>query len=204
MRFRNKKAILVFIAIIIVSGLFLISKFGDVAANSPYSQKPTETSNSTPPVTPDEGVTDPFARPDNDSVASSIFKLIGALLLVVIGIYGFIFVLKRMMGQKLSGNRRNNLIEVLETSYVAQKKSVSLIRFVDRSVLVGVSDSGINVLAELTREETDKITAGIAQDQPVIGFKNILKDAGAKLTGFRMKGIKGIQISGETKKPQTI
>jgi flagellar biosynthetic protein FliO len=202
MKIRNRKTILIFIIIIIVSVSFLISKFDDVAADSPLL--PTANTNHTVPAPPDESVVNPFSGTDNGSVVMSITKLIGALLLVVIGIYGFIFVLKRMMGQKLSGNRKNNLIEVLETSYIAQKKSVSLIRFVDRTVLVGVSDGGINVLAELTTEETNKITSGFAQERPVTGFKNILKDAGAKLTGFSMKGIKGIQISEKTKRPQTI
>ena len=62
------------------------------------------------------------------SAMPSLFKLISALIVVVVCIYVGVFLLKRLMGKKYSGNSSNSVLEVLETTYVAPKKSVSLLR----------------------------------------------------------------------------
>jgi flagellar biosynthetic protein FliO len=196
--------LMVILIIIIVSTAFIMSKFKGAEANNGFV--PAKNNTSEQQLSENDKPIDPFLNKANDSVAMSLFKLVGALLLVVIGIYGFIYVLKRMMGQKLSGNRGHSLIEVIETSFIAQKKSVSLIRFADRSVLVGVSDGGINVLAELSPDETNRILKENIVEKPSLGFKGILRDAGVRLSGFNMRGTKGIKetvISGKNKSPQT-
>jgi len=204
MRLRNKKTLMVIFIIIIVSTAFIMSKFKGVeATNDPL---PANNGTTGVQLSEDEKPLDAFLNKSNDSVTMSLLKLVGALLLVVIGIYGFIFILKRMMGQKLSGNRGHKLIEVLETSYIAQKKSVSLIRIADRSVLVGVTDRGINVLTELSSDETTRVLKENIVEKPALGFKGILKDAGVKLSGLNMRGAKGIKttpISEKNKSVQT-
>jgi flagellar biosynthetic protein FliO len=110
-------------------------------------------------------------------------------LIVVIGIYGFLYVLRKMMGSKFSGNRKSRMIDVMETAYIAQKRSVSLIRFHDRSILVGVSDNSIQPLAELSAEETSKILAEYAEEKPAPGFRNILGDAKEKFKSWNITAL---------------
>ena len=200
MSIRTKKILLVLFIIIVVSTGFIMAKFGTVSAGNDSTNEIAQAFNTQPN---NEAEENPITAPDAGSMIMPFIKLIGALLLVVAGIYGFIYLLKRMMGGKFSGNRKDNLIEVLETSYIAQKKSISLVRFADRAVLVGVGDTGINVLAELNTDETARILASYAVEKPISGFKGILKDARKSFTSLNMRKVKELQITRDTKSPQT-
>ncbi|UCD17095.1 MAG: flagellar biosynthetic protein FliO, partial [Candidatus Zixiibacteriota bacterium] len=146
---------------------------------------------------------DLMGLPESDTVTMSLIKLSAALLVVVIAIYAFLYMLRRMMGSKFSGNRGNRMIEVLETVYIAQKRSVSLIRFHDRAVLVGVGDSGIQPLAELTVEETARIIAEQTEGKPASGFISALGDARNKLKTWNTARLRQRDVGGELEKPQT-
>lgn len=189
---RNKKILLIIFIIIIVSSALLISKFGDASANDILN-------NNGPDIA---AANAKHATALDESVFWSLAKLIAALIAVVAGIYGFLHLLRRMMGGKLSSNKQHNLIEVLETTYVAQKKSVSLIRFADRAVLIGVADSGINVLAELDKAQTLKILAECAVEKPAAGFAGIMKDARERLINFNIGKLKSLQSADDGKRPQ--
>ncbi|MCX6826375.1 MAG: flagellar biosynthetic protein FliO [candidate division Zixibacteria bacterium] len=141
---------------------------------------------------------------DSESVVISLAKLIGALVVVVGAIYGFLFILKKMMGAKLSANRGSRLIEVLETTYIAQKKSVSLVRFGGRAVLVGVSEGNMTALAELNPEETAQITAESTLEKSNVGFKNILIDAKEKIKAFSARRISISKSSEDVDRPVTV
>jgi len=204
MSLKTKKILLLFLIIIIVSSGFIIMKFGAVKAGNGIGNDVGNT------IVQDlnnqsngESEKTPTMVPDGGSMIMPLIKLLGALLLVVAGIYGFIFMLKRMMGGKFSANRKDNLIEVIETSYIAQKKSISLVRFTNRAVLVGVTDTGINVLAELNPEETEKILTNQSLERPVTGFKGALKDARKSLMSLNLKKVKELDITADKKSPQT-
>ncbi len=200
MSIRTKKILLLLLIIIIVSTGFIIAKFGAASAGKNSTNEIAQAFNTKPN---NETEDNPITIPGSGSMTMPFIKLIGALLLVVAGIYGFIYLLRRMMGGKFSANRRDNLIEVLETSYIAQKKSISLVRFADRAVLIGVGDTGINVLAELNPDETAKIIANQSLEKPVSGFKGVLKDARKSLTSLNIRKIKTLRITRDTKSPQT-
>ena len=191
---RSKKILLIVFIIIIVSTALLVSQFGNVSAGD--ALKPA--GGDVPAADNSEQV-----APLNVSVYWSLAKLLTALVVVVAGIYGFLYILKRMMGSKLSGNRDEKIIEVLETTYVAQKKSVSLIRYADRAVLVGVADSGINVLAELDNEQTAKILSEYAAEKPSTGFAGVMNDAKNKLASLNIGKLKSARLDSEKKRPQT-
>jgi len=196
---KSKKSLLIILIIIVISTGFIIAKFGSISAGNVSPDKIGDSENQ---VQKDNSAGNQIMAPET-SMIIPLIKLIGALMLVVAGIYGFIYLLKKMMGQKFSSNKNDNLIEVLETSYIAQKKSISLVRFVDRAVLVGVCDAGITVLAELKPDETTKIMADYAVNKPASGFKNILKDARKSITSLNAGRTKAIQISKDSESPQT-
>lgn len=199
---KNRRLLLVVLIILIVSTAFILSKFGNVSADADDAL--TDATKSNGSMLKKDVSENPVRLIDNYSLALPLAKLLGALIIVVLGIYGFLYLLRKMMGQRLSGNRGNNLIEVLETTYIAQKKSVSLVRFSDRAVLIGVSDSGISVLAELSPEETSKIKMGFSADQSPSGFKNVLRDATSKIMNLSMGKLKTVHISKETERPQIV
>jgi flagellar protein FliO/FliZ len=120
------------------------------------------------------------------SLALSTFKMISALVVVLVCIYLGVYLLKKLMGRRRGINGQNGILQVLETTYVGPKKTVSLVRVADRSVLIGVTDSQISILTELDAEETSAITAaGSANDSE--GFDRLLKTACDKVKKLHLK-----------------
>lgn len=118
------------------------------------------------------------------SAAPSMFKIISALVIVIVAIYGGVYLLKRMMGKKYTGNRQHNVLEVIETTYVAPKKSVTLLRVADKSVLVGMSENQITVLTELDSDQTREVLASIKTEPETESFGNVLRTATEKIREF--------------------
>ena len=124
------------------------------------------------------------------TVVPSLLKMASALIVVVFCIYGSVFLLKKGFGRKLSHNRRNSALEVLETTYVGPKKSISLVRVGDKSVLVGVTDNQISVLTELDAEATKAVVACDEEEAQPAKFKELLTTASQKIREFTVKGNK--------------
>lgn len=131
-------------------------------------------------------------KSDDGSIIWTLVKLVGALILVIAGIYGFLYLLRKMMGSRLSSNRSHRMIEVLETSFIAQKKSVSLVRFAERAVLIGITDNTMTSLAELSSDETAKLISEIKNERTGAGFKGILNSAREKYRTLNFGGTKTI------------
>lgn len=115
------------------------------------------------------------------SAVPSLLKMFSALVVVVLCIYAGIFLLKRTMGRRYTGNRQNSVLEVLETTYVGPKKTVSLIRVADKAVLVGITDGAISVLAELDADQTAEITARENVERESYSFIKMLSAASQKM-----------------------
>jgi flagellar biosynthetic protein FliO len=115
------------------------------------------------------------------SAAPSMFKIISALVIVIVAIYAGVYLLKRMMGKKYTGNRQTNILEVIETTYVAPKKSVTLLRVAEKSVLVGMSENQITVLTELDSDQTREVLASIKREPATESFGNVFKTATDKI-----------------------
>jgi len=201
---KNKKLLFIIAIILIISASFVVSRFGLVSADSGSTVNSSEKTGGLYKSS-NETEAEPTIQPiKNESVAWALAKLIGALIIVTVGIYGFIYLLRRMMGQRFSGNRGNNLLEVLETTYIGQKKSISLIRFSDRAVLVGVTDTGISALAELDVDKTNKILAEIkSHENQSAGFRSIFNEARSKLVNLNVKGGKSFGKMKSADRPQT-
>jgi flagellar protein FliO/FliZ len=116
------------------------------------------------------------------TAASSLLKILSALVIVVACIYGGVYVLKRLMNRRNNSRNGQQLLEVLETAYVGPKRTVSLIRVADKTVLVGVTESNISALIEFTAEETEAIVAvEPAQQLESDGFRGAIAVASQKL-----------------------
>lgn len=117
----------------------------------------------------------------------SILKMIMALAVVIVCIYAGIWLLKKVMVKNRTGNRSAYLLEVLETAYIDPKKSLSLVRVADRSVLIGVTDNQISMLTELDTELTRAAMEAATKGNQSDNFANMLKSATQKFTGFGKK-----------------
>lgn len=121
---------------------------------------------------------------NESSALPSILKMVSALVVVVFCIYGSLFLLKRLMGRRVTGNGPASALEVLETTWVAPKKSVSLIRVADRSVLVGITEQQISHLTELDAEQTAALLAQQKEAHVDPDFDSFLKSASKKIKNW--------------------
>ena len=171
---RRSLIITVIIVVIALSGLIFMNteRGGADGLNSSMMANPTsENSNLSNPSEP------VFAG----SVMPSLFKMISALIVVIACIYVGSYLLKRMMGRKYSDGNRQSILEVLETTCVAPKKTVSLIRVKDKSVLVGVTDNQISVLTELDIHQTASILEARSEETETNTFGELLSTASEKI-----------------------
>jgi flagellar biosynthetic protein FliO len=168
------------IIIICLIGVLIINSNNVTADNSLTSLKTVQAANTE--VTKDV-VIDEYTS----SAFPSMIKLIGALALVIGCIYLALFLFKKFLGKKYTGNKANNILEILETTYVGPKKTVSLIRVADKSVLVGTTDSQISVLSELNEEQTKKILNSMVTEEKKENFINLFQTASDKLKELSLK-----------------
>jgi flagellar protein FliO/FliZ len=84
-----------------------------------------------------------------------LFKTILLLGFIIVLIYGILYLLKRFVYQKNFG-KSSKSIEMLEFSPLIGKKSLCVVKVVDRILVLGVSESGINKLSEIDDVEVQK------------------------------------------------
>ncbi len=187
---RKQGGSLWFWLLVIVSVAFILAHFSKVSAQDWDRLSLPGKSMTAAPITVEQPTRPSFNMGDS-SVVMPLLKLFGALVLVVGAIYGSLYILRRMMGSRLAGNRGQKIIEVLEISHLTPKKAVSLVRFGERAVLVGMAENSLSVLAELDAAETGKIMDEIAKTTSEnVGFKNLFSAAKDKLDLAGMKKIK--------------
>ncbi len=128
------------------------------------------------------------AQTDSDGAAfkpavptGSIVKMVSALVIVVFSIYFCVMLLKKFLGRKYGGRGGENLLEVLETTYVGPKKMVSLVRVADKSVLIGVTDQSISMLTELDADATAELAGAKGSVPQDAGFASFMKSATTKI-----------------------
>jgi flagellar biosynthetic protein FliO len=84
-------------------------------------------------------------------------KIIGSVVLVVGLLYAAMYAVKRFgPGLKLGGIKEN-AISVMYKRHIAPKKAIYILKIGQRSMVVGVTDSQINHLADLTEEDLESI-----------------------------------------------
>jgi len=186
---KSKKGLLAFFILIFIGAVVVLTGLGGITAQEKpdHSMNRDSAAAAASEKSPVGEVPESFGR---ESIFWPLIKLIAALVVVVVAIYGFLFVLKMMMGRRFSPNNHNRMIEVLETTYVAQKKAVSLVRVSNRAVLVGISDNGLTALAEISPEETSKIMTEYAGHEKASGFGGVLRDVSTKLRSMNFKEVR--------------
>ncbi len=123
----------------------------------------------------EDGAAVPFA--ETPSVVPSLFRIICALVLVIGSIYGGLYLLKKMMGRKYAGVKNNGNLEVLETIHIAPKKTVTLLRVGEKSVLVGATEGSMSLLSELDNAATAKLLQYSETELAPVNFGPFLKAA---------------------------
>lgn len=192
-RKRGRLGLIIVLAAALV-GVLLIG----AGQNSDHASVWAQSSQTVTPPTPgdslNQGATIEYQPMTGKSeAAASLIKMLVALAVVIVCIYVGVFLLKKMMVKRRSGRSGSNLLEVIETAYLDPKKSLSLVRVADKSVLIGVTENQISVLTELDAERTRTAIQQNSQNQTEDGFMSMLKSASDK---FRGPGTKQSQPQG--------
>ena len=101
----------------------------------------------------------------NSDALPALGKMAGALVIVIVCIYVAVFLLKRFAGGKYRGQGKGNLLEIIESTYVAPKKTISLVRVADKAVLLGITEGNLSVLTELDADQTAIALSGEAHSE---------------------------------------
>ena len=93
----------------------------------------------------------PVIEKKSFDVMAYIGKYIAFLGLVLIGVYGFVWFLRKVMIKKgkLGFLNDTDLVSVLSTIYLGPKRSLLVVKVHNKILLLGNSETGINYLSEL-------------------------------------------------------
>jgi len=126
----------------------------------------------------------------HENMFPSFLKITLALIAVIVGIYVTLALLKKAMGRKVSSGARGNALEVIETCYLAPKRSVTLVRVGKRAALLSVADSSISTLLELNADETEEILTTVASQVAGPDFRHSLQKAKQKIVDLGSYALK--------------
>lgn len=159
----------------------------DARADNGPSQTPAETQ---PPATTSQTASDSTATVPSVSqeILPTLSRIGISLLVIIVVIYGSVFLLKKLSGQRLGGGARGKTVKIIEQTYIAPKKSVCLLKMADRAILIGITDTNINLLTECNWDELPEMQKQQLQRSEQ-GFTQALTDAAGKL--FRSRSGRG-------------
>jgi len=123
-----------------------------------------------------------------DGALPTLAKMVGALFVVIVCIYVGIYLMKKTMGGKYGGTNKINALEVLESTPVGPKQSVTLIRVGDKSVLVGITGERMALLTELNPADTAALITSTPADCEPDAFSKMLSTAAAQMKRLTSKG----------------
>lgn len=127
------------------------------------------------------------AMPSAFSAAPAIGKMIAALLIVLVVMYVAFLLLKRFTGGRMIGGKGKRALQVIEMASLAPKKAVAVVRVADKAVMVGITDHQINLLSELSADETAELLKQKAVEVNGTAFDDLLATATKKITALRTK-----------------
>lgn len=144
-----KKAVL---AVLLISSL-TFSGFSQNASVGEGSSTAVEWENSENYFSGTSSVTENTTVTDTGSTGSSVWVFVRMILFLVIfvaAIYGVIYLIKRKQN-KIDND--DEFLRRVSHLTLGQGKTVEIITLIDKAYLVGVSDAGINLIAEITDKE---------------------------------------------------
>ncbi len=156
-----------------LAGLFMVNT-DPVSADRSFDAGVLETA--------DPAATDALASSAQGGLTGAVVKMISALIVVVICVYLGLYLLKKLTGKKSGVVLKSDVLEVLQTTHLGPRKTISLVKVGDRSVLVGVTEQQISTITELDQKETEAIlVAEPAVEEKVDAFAGALKSATSRI-----------------------
>jgi flagellar biogenesis protein FliO len=96
--------------------------------------------------------TEPLTQNKENSIFPTLLRVILSLLLIVGVIYLLVFLFKKSILQKRVAGK-NNMLNILDRSYIDAKRFICLAEVAGRIIVLGVTDSQIQLLSEINDEQ---------------------------------------------------
>lgn len=124
---------------------------------------------------------DTIQAPNPVTYTPSLFGILIKLVLsmvIVVGLIYFSMLLLKKMNSRTAGSSLDDTIRVMGRAYLAPKQCLYVIKIGDKFSVVGATESNINLITELNREEAEKLERefGKSDSSPVMAkFGDIFK-----------------------------
>lgn len=96
------------------------------------------------------------------NIKDTVMRAGGSLFFVVLILGVTLFLLKFVLNKKDKPFFKERMISVLERNYIEPKKTIMLVRTLDRLLVVGVAGDNINVLSEI--KDPDVVNKAVSGD----------------------------------------
>lgn len=108
----------------------------------------------------------------------SFFRMIFGLAVVLGGVVGVLYLVRRFYYGRLASGASSGVMEVLAREYVEPGRSLLLVRVGGRLLVLGSTREGLRKVAEISdKEEVEEILRRVGQDARRNAFADILKAA---------------------------
>jgi len=111
---------------------------------------PAWAGNATEPV--GEAIASPSVGMGTADLLPSLWRLFGALALVLVLVWGTMWLARRVLRGRVAGVNRSDL-KVIDRVYLAPRRSVEIVSVGNRVLVLGVTDQAISMLTELSDED---------------------------------------------------
>ena len=118
--------------------------------------------------------------PDTGSL---LLRTSGALLLVVALIFVVIFLLRRYVFSRSGSGPGLGEVRVLNTTFLGPKKSIHLVKVLNRVLVLGVSDTQMATLSEFKAEEAEEFLVRNESERKEHSFARILQSLTGRANG---------------------
>jgi flagellar biogenesis protein FliO len=105
-----------------------------------------------------EGAETPSEVP-TPGIGSMAVKVVGSVLLLIGILYGGMYAMRVLSGRTGRGGFSCEAISVLHKTHIAPKKAIYVLKVGEKAMVVGVTDSQINHLSDLSEEELGSLKA---------------------------------------------
>ena len=104
-----------------------------------------------------------------------LLRTSGALLLIVVLIFAVVFVLRRYVFSRNGSGPGSGEVRVLNSTFLGPKKSIHLVKVLNRILVLGVSDTQIATLSEFKAEEAEEFLVQDVSGRKEQSFAGILQ-----------------------------
>ena len=105
---------------------------------------------------------------------SLLMRTLGSLVLVSCLIIGVVFLLKRYVFGRNGTGKAESEIKILSTTFLGPKKSIYLVRVLNKVLVLGVSESQMQTLSEFTSDEAEALLPHNHQEIKEQPFSKVL------------------------------